>query len=464
MRIVVVGGGIGGLALGLLLGPKGHEVTILERDAMTAPADADHAWTRWRRAGVAQFRHIHLFNARGRNLVRDRLPDVFGRLQDAGAGEVRLGGPDDDDLVRLTCRRTTYEWVLRRALLDGGQATVAGATRVAGLVGDGRGVRGVRLAGGTEIDADLVVDASGRSSRLPGWLAEIGAAPPEQSAVANGTVGYTRWYRLRQAEPAPLLRADLGYAVGVVAPADAGMFCVSFGCLGEDPVMSALRRANAFDAATSAIASIAPWTDPDRSTVESPVLFMPDRANRLMRPAGGGREITAGVVALGDAAMTTNPGYGRGVSLALVHAAGLVDALDEVGDAGDAPLAVARAVAGFTARELEPWYHAAVRADAARLAVGRRVLAGERWETIGGPGDDAEARFARGAPAAAERDPVVARAFHRAFQLLDPPSSYWGNPDIEARVEAVWQTMDHAPPPAPGPDHETMANLLATAP
>jgi hypothetical protein len=156
--------------------------------------------------------------------------------------------------------------------------------------------------------------------------------------------------------------------------------------------------------------------------------------------------------------MCTNPGYGRGVGLALVHARALAQVLD---DAGDDPETVTPAFEAFTRRELEPWYRQAVSGDRVRLAIGRRVLAGEPLATIGGEGDDPAVRFARAAPLAVERDPVVRRASHRAFQLLDPPSSYWGNPDIEARVEEVRRRVgDPAPAPA-GPDHATMATMLA---
>src|SRR5215210_3813451 len=88
-RVVVVGGGIGGLACALFLAPRGHDVTILDRDPADLPADREAAWTDWERRGVPQFRHIHLFNARGRNLLRDELPELFAALRAAGAGEIR---------------------------------------------------------------------------------------------------------------------------------------------------------------------------------------------------------------------------------------------------------------------------------------------------------------------------------------------------------------------------------------
>ncbi len=458
--IVVVGGGIGGLATALFLAPRGHLVTILDRDPAEVPADAAAAWSAWPRKGVPQFRHIHLFNARGRNLLRDEAPGVLAALRAAGAGEIRLGEVDDDDLVRLTCRRTTYEMVLRRAVLSDPTVRFVGSTQVVGLLVKGRRVAGVRTAAGVDVPADVVVDASGRRSQVATWLTAAGLRPPACDEHAEATVSYTRWYRLRSEPAAALLRADLGYAVGVVAPADDGMFCVTFGCLAADPVMAMVRRNTAFDAAVAAIPALAEWTTPDRATVESDARTMADRSNRLVRLVVDGEPVAGGLVLLGDSAVCTNPGYGRGVGLALVHARALAEVLATV---GDDPAVLTPAFEACTRAELEPWYHAAVASDRVRSAISARVVAGEAWASIGAAGDDPAVRFARGAPHAAERDPVVRRALHRAFQLLDPPSTYWGNPEIGARVEEVWRELEgHAPPPA-GPDHAAMGRLLAAS-
>ena len=455
----MVGGGIGGLAVGLFLGPRGHDVTILDRDPADVPTDADEAWAAWPRQGVPQFRHIHLFNARGRNLLRDEAPEVLAGLRAAGAGEIRLV-EGDDDLVRMTCRRTTYELVLRRAVLADSRVRFVGGTRVVGLRARQDRIVAVHSADGREWPADLVVDASGRRSRVGAWLTAVGLRPPAIDEEVEGTVGHTRWYRLRAEAEADLLRADLGYTVGVVAPADNGMFCVTFGCLPGDPVMAALRDTRSFDAAVAAIPALADWTTPERADVQTGVLSMTDRSNRSVRLVLDGTPVATGIVLLGDAAVCTNPGYGRGVGLALVHARALADILESE---GDDPAVVTCAFEEFTGAELEPWYHASVAADRVRRAIGRRVVAGEAWTSVGGTGDDPAVRFARGASHAAERDPVVLRAMHRTFQLLDPPSAYWGNADIQARVEAVWRDVESSVPPPPGPGYDAMAQLLAAA-
>ena len=282
---------------------------------------------------MPQFRHIHLFNSRGRNLLRDEAPEVLAGLHDAGAGEITLID-GDVDLVRMTCRRTTYEMVLRRAVLSDSRVRYVSDTRVVGVRAQNSRIVAVHAADGREWSADLVVDASGRRSQAGAWLTAVGLRPPAHEEEVEGTVGHTRWYRLRAEPAAALLRADLGYAVGVVAPADNGMFCVTFGCVPGDPVMARIRDRRAFDAAVAAIPTLAAWTSPARAELQSDVLSMADRSNRSVRLLVDGAPVATGIVLLGDAAVCTNPGYGRGVGLALVHARALADILEREEDPG----------------------------------------------------------------------------------------------------------------------------------
>src|SRR6059058_3423599 len=82
-RIVVVGGGVGGLTAALALGRAGHPVTILERDPLPATADAEEAFAAERR-GAPQVHQTHGFLARLQVLLRDRFPDVFAELLASG--------------------------------------------------------------------------------------------------------------------------------------------------------------------------------------------------------------------------------------------------------------------------------------------------------------------------------------------------------------------------------------------
>ena len=145
MRIAVTGAGVAGLMAALFLARDGHDVILLERDATPLPANADEAFT-WNRRGAPQVRHPHAFLARLRNILRDDLPDVRQELLDAGATEVGWSdiAPDtlddltpaagDDDLALLACRRTTFEWVLRRAGLRTERIDLRDGVKVTGLL------------------------------------------------------------------------------------------------------------------------------------------------------------------------------------------------------------------------------------------------------------------------------------------------------------------------------------------
>src|SRR3954468_19094885 len=120
-QVIVIGAGVAGLGSALALARAGHQVTVIERDATPLPADPDAAF-HWDRRGAPQVRHSHALLALLRNVLRDRYPDVLERLIAAGATEMRFVDmlpdgiddptpiPEDDDLVALACRRTTFEW------------------------------------------------------------------------------------------------------------------------------------------------------------------------------------------------------------------------------------------------------------------------------------------------------------------------------------------------------------------
>ena len=81
----MLGGGVSGLAGGLMLARDGHEVTVLERDGQAVPESGEQAWEGWSREGVIQFRQAHILTSAGRAVLEDALPDVFEALVSAGA-------------------------------------------------------------------------------------------------------------------------------------------------------------------------------------------------------------------------------------------------------------------------------------------------------------------------------------------------------------------------------------------
>lgn len=486
-QVVVVGAGVAGLGTALTLGRAGHHVTVLERDATPLPADPDAAFW-WDRRGAPQVRHSHAFLARLRNLLRDRHPDVLEQLLEAGATELRFldempatitdrdPRPGDEDLVALACRRTTFEWVLRRTALAAPGVTLLDGVVVDGLaaVDDPDGLRratGVHLGDGRTVDADLVVLAGGRRGDVPGWFEAMGAAAVPEEDEDTGIVYWSRFYRLLGAAPVAEgpIGADLGYLKFAVFQGDNGTFSVTLATPSEDAAFRALSAPARFDSAAAAMVPIAPWLAAGVSEAITDVHPMARLRNRLRHFVTDGRPAALGVVAVGDAHTCTNPLYGRGCSLAMVHAELLADALAEHGSADEA---FQLAFEAATAEHIEPWYRASVNQDRLQRAEASRLLAEADGTSRPSSDDNPEvaarqlmrAVLREGLLPAVRTDATVFRAFLRGLNLLEPPEAILQDAAVMAKVLEAYQARDErAPEPPLGPDRADLLARIAVA-
>ncbi len=185
---VVVGASVAGLCAARVLADGFEAVTLLDRDPLPdEPAARD---------GAPQSHHPHVMLEAGRATLEDLFSGFVGDVLSAGG--LLLDGSTDlthyfedgylargpERLPLLCASRPLFEQVLRRRVraLDG--VTVRGDCRMTDYrYDDAAGaVTGVRIddeSGQTELAADLVVDATGRTSKTPAWLEERGyEAPP----------------------------------------------------------------------------------------------------------------------------------------------------------------------------------------------------------------------------------------------------------------------------------------------
>ncbi|BBF99677.1 2-polyprenyl-6-methoxyphenol hydroxylase-like FAD-dependent oxidoreductase [Pseudonocardia autotrophica] len=191
MRVVVVGGGIGGLALGSGLRRNGFDVEVVDRDIDVRATGGYHITLDDRALAalgrLVQPQIVRRLSASG-SALRHREPDAFwdrrGRFLGHGAD---LSGSASVDVDRITLRALLAEAVGPDLRLG---RTVTGV----GLDGDGR--PRVGFADGTSVTADLVVGADGAHSLVARHLA---GAPTNHPVGIIGFSGRTR-------------RADLGAA------------------------------------------------------------------------------------------------------------------------------------------------------------------------------------------------------------------------------------------------------------
>ena len=489
MQIAVIGGGVAGLGAALLLSRAGHRVTLLERDATPFPADPVRAFESWERHGAPQVRHSHAFLARLRNLLRDRMPDVLAALLAAGAEELPLSNllrgeiddrsarPGDDDLTLLACRRLTFEWVLHRSALDSEGLVFRDGCTVRGLdLEAGAGDAPPRVvalelesavSGRETLAADLFIDASGRRSRLPAWLEAAGSMRPAEEESPCGIFYGSRFYRLRPDVPAPARETTIAadYLKYAIFHGDARIFSVTLAADPDDRALRPLLRDGPFEAAARALPPVAGWIDPAVSSPITGVYGMDGLRNLCRHFVLAGRPLRLGMLALGDAAVHTNPLYGRGCTLALVHAAALADCLARHGGELEA---LALAFDAATERELIPWYKLAVAQDRDASAWARRLREQGAPAPPTGTGPVDPRAYLRdllihGLVPALRLDATVLRAFMRSFNLLDPPGDLMRQPDLLARVLAVYQRRHEREEPTLGRDRETLLGLIAAA-
>ncbi|MGW7278074.1 NAD(P)/FAD-dependent oxidoreductase [Streptomyces sp. NPDC054844] len=373
-RAVVIGAGLAGLLAASVLSTAGvDEVIVLDRDEL--PEGPEH------RRGLPQGRHAHLLMAGGLAAMEELVPGVSlrKRLLAAGAHEISLSSgmlartPEGwlrrwrrEGPVMLTCSRALLDWTVRSAVLEHCPVEVRKAA-VVGLTGSAGRVRGVRVAavgGDTDLDADFVVDASGRGTRVVTWLDGLGLAGVREHTVDSGLVNATRVYRVPEgAERFPLTIVQSDPYVSrpgrsaMVLPIEDDRWMVSCGGTrgGEppadpegflrytlelpDPIVGRL------------ISGAEPLTDVHLSRSTSNVRRYLEKSARW----------PDGFVVLGDALATFNPAYGHGMSVAAFGARVLGRELERAGHLG-AP-GLARRVLRGAARSADPAWSMAVGQD-----------------------------------------------------------------------------------------------------
>jgi 2-polyprenyl-6-methoxyphenol hydroxylase-like FAD-dependent oxidoreductase len=462
-RVVISGGAFAGLAGALFLARRGHTVTVVERDEAPPGTTADDDARLWQHRGAPQARQTHALLGRARRVLVDEAPDVVEALLNRGVHEIEVafGAGRLDGERMLLSRRLVAEAELRRTVAREPGVTMRVGDPVVGLqvsrAGDVPIVTGVRLSSGELLAADLVVDAGGRRSALPSWFATAGLRSPVDEHQDCGFFYLTRYYRVRPGCSTPQSRVPasiaLDYATVLALGADNDTFSVTMTLSVNDPYRKVFRHPDRFEAFLRAVPHSAPWIHAGEPISE--ISMMSNIENRRRRLVDKDGPIAGGIVAIGDAALHTNPTLGRGVSMAVWHAQHLAEVAHTE---PDDPGAFVGEFSTWTDDQLGTWYDTQVAADSAALERLDAGLAGIRLPPSANP----KARFAAGAFACAQNDAVVASAVAGVVHLLATPAAAFGDPDVAGRIEAFLATgvSLERPPDAP---NRAMFESLATA-
>ena len=467
MTILIIGGGICGLGAALLLARDGHDVTVLEHDADPLPASAGAAWERWERKGVAQFRQPHNFMPGLRLLLEAELPDVQDALGRAGASRFDLLNPlppffadrtpraIDAKLWTLTARRPVGEWVFADAAQREPRVTIRRGVTIAGLLTGAPvqngipHVAGARASDGEEFRADLVIDAMGRQSRSPQWLAGIGARRPYEEQEDCGFTYYTRFFSGTVPERRTGALMPLGSISLLTLPSDLDTWSVTIFVATGDQPLKTLRHDEQWTRVIRACPLHAHWLDGHPLT---PVQAMSGIADRRRRFVVDGAPIVTGFVAVADAWACTNPSAGRGLTVGFLHALQLRDTLRTHGD----PLALVEEFDRRTETEIAPWYHAQIAVDRARFAEMEALREG-RAPAV--PDSDLARRIGA-LMSSLIADPDLFRAAIEYVATITPVQQILERPEVAQRMAIARETLKNIPRGRlPGPTREQLLQL-----
>lgn len=459
-NIVVIGAGMAGLATALFCARRGHSITVLDRDDRPKPdASAEEDFRCWERTGVPHARQGHNFLGLSSRIMREEAPDVLAAVAARGAPRVPVPGAEGDENV--LSRRLVYEGALRRIVEAEPGVEVWPGVSAEGLVtrGEAGGVPhvvGVRLAGGEEVAADLVVDASGRRTRSDRWLSEAGCSAPAETAQPCGFHYLTRHFRVRDGESFPQSKvpiyAKLDYTKLVLFAADNGCFQVSMTVASRDPLRHRLLDPGVYQRFLENVPLAMPWLERSEPMDEPhPMARLEDRWRRLVRD---GAPVVAGYLLLGDAAMQTNPAFGRGVPLAFLQARHLAATVE----------AAQADPAGYTVRfdewaeqNLGVWFKAQLVSSREQK---EHIEAGLRGEPSAPAGSRA-GRFIDALALLSEDQPEIDAVQHQFFNMLLRPQELLDHPFVAPRVRDYLRDNGDPVVPARGPDRAEFERLVA---
>jgi 2-polyprenyl-6-methoxyphenol hydroxylase-like FAD-dependent oxidoreductase len=425
---VVIGGGLAGLLAARVLADHFESVTLIERDGIATEQKP--------RKGVPQGHHVHGLLAKGQEILSQLFPDLVPALLAGGAVPGDMGRDFhwhhfgvwkvrfDSGIGGMLLTRPCLEWHIAERVCGRPNVRILQAA-ADGLAfdSDRKRVTGVRIRpptdGGSVLAADLIVDASGRGSHTPKWLAAFGYGSLAESTVKVDVMYASRLYRpgAGQGDWRALLVSPRApdKKMAAIFAVEGNRWLVTLGGLHglHPPTDEAgyleFARSLSVPDVYRAIATAEPLT---------PIATHKFHAN-IRRHYDRVRPFPERLLVMGDAFCSFNPIYGQGMTVSAREAMVLDEVLRERTD-----------LHGLPAR-----FHGKI-VDIIDSAWGPTTAEDFRHEEAVGERPQGMAFihwYTRRIHERCARDTSLALAFYRVMHMIDPPAALF-RPSVIARV------------------------------
>jgi 2-polyprenyl-6-methoxyphenol hydroxylase-like FAD-dependent oxidoreductase len=195
-----------------------EKVTVLERDEIEERPVLHKS--------IPQGNHYHALLLGGQRVLSALFPDFPARIVSAGAVAYRIGSevawllPDGKAYAATGCvreprdlgfdgfsqSRGVLEHCVRELTREVDSVRLRSGVTVERLLFEADRVGGVAIRdpdGAADLEADLVIDAGGRGSRIPRWLTENGFDRPDETVLGVDFAYSSTKFRLRSAYDGP---------------------------------------------------------------------------------------------------------------------------------------------------------------------------------------------------------------------------------------------------------------------
>ena len=453
-RAIVLGASMSGLLAARVLAENYQTVNVVERDALPTSPEP--------RRGVPQGRLIHALAARGAQILDELFPGFLDQLLADGAARwdgdyaklcFSVGGhqflrsgrtPSPESMPFYFQSRPFLEWHVLQRMREISNITILEHHDVLSLAAtaDRSRVTGVEVVNrdsrqNATLTADLVVDATGRGSRAPVFLEQLGYDRPAEDEVVVHLAYACQVVHTKPGAIAedfiaifpkpgqPKMFATIGYEN------DTTMFAVGAMAGHEPPGTLAEMRSFAADIAPkdvlAAFGSAAPIGEIAHYRVPSNRWRRYDKMRRL----------PGGLLVFGDAVCSFNPIYGQGMTVAAIEALVLRDCLRR----GDKHLP--RRFFRSSAKVIRVAWQTAVGSDLALPEVEGSAPLPMRLGNA----------YLEQVMSAAEDDPIVTLQFLRVIGMIDSPTRLFSPPFVlrilrsrYRRARALFATHGDAEP------------------